>query len=50
MNLNLGKINHDRESYDKLEALKADIDVGIEQIKNVDFAELDFETLIKDTN
>ncbi len=44
------KIHRDREYYDKLEALKADIDIGIKQIKNGEFAELDFEALIKETN
>ncbi len=44
------KIHRDREVYDKLEALKTDIDIGVNQIKNGEFAEIDFEALIKETN
>ena len=44
------KINSDREYYEKLEALKADIDVGLTQIENGEFAALDFDALMKETN
>ena len=44
------KINRDREYYDKLEALKNDIDIGIKQVKNGEFSEINFEQLIKETN
>lgn len=44
------KIKSDREYYDQLEALKSDIDVGLRQIKDGQFVDLDFDELIKDTN
>ena len=44
------KIHRDREYYDKLEALKNDIDIGIKQVKNGEFSEINFEQLIKETN
>jgi len=44
------KINGDCEYYDKLETLKADIDIGLKQIENNQFADLDFDALSKETN
>ena len=44
------KINSDREYYEKLEALKADVDIGLAQIKNKQYSDLDFDELIKETN
>jgi len=44
------KIKGDREYFEQLEALKADIDVGLEQIEKGQFADLDFDTLMKETN
>lgn len=44
------KINRDREHFDKLESLKADIDRGIEQIQKGEFSKLNFDQLIKETS
>ncbi|PCJ33580.1 MAG: type II toxin-antitoxin system ParD family antitoxin [Moraxellaceae bacterium] len=44
------KIKSDREYFEQLEALKADIDVGLEQIEKGQFADLDFDALMKETN
>ena len=44
------KIKGDREYFEQLEALKADIDVGLEQIEKGQFADLDFDALMKETN
>ena len=44
------KINNERAYFEKLDALKADVDVGLDQIKDHKFADLDFDTLMKETN
>ncbi|KGJ88702.1 hypothetical protein [Thalassotalea sp. ND16A] len=41
MNLNLGK---------DLEDLKADIEIGLKQIEQGQFADLNFEELLRETN
>jgi Arc/MetJ-type ribon-helix-helix transcriptional regulator len=44
------KINGEREYHDKLEALKADIDLGLKQIDAGQIVEIDFDKLMKATD
>ncbi|MFT4927676.1 MAG: antitoxin ParD1/3/4 [Phenylobacterium sp.] len=44
------KISSDREYHEKLEALKADIDIGLKQIEAGQIVELNFDELMKQTD
>lgn len=44
------KIEGERSYHEQLNALKADIDSGLQQIENGQFVDVDFDTLMKETD
>ena len=43
-------MKNEREYYEKLKSLKSDLVMGLKQIENKQFVDLDFDTLFKESD